>query len=117
MHLNDYQKLAERTSGQYACTTDMLINACLGLSGETGEFNDIVKKFMFHSQSLPLDKLQLELGDILWYVAQAASAIGMNLDAVAASNLEKLQKRYPERAARSPEGFSSNDIRREEKDG
>lgn len=76
------------------------MNAVLGLNGEAGEIADHVKKAVFHGHTLDHVALAKELGDILWYVAQAATASGFGLDEIAAMNIEKLRKRYPE-------GFSS----------
>lgn len=61
---------------------------------------DIIKKHIGHGHPLDTEKVHKELGDVLWYVAVLARRIGSTLEDVAASNVEKLRKRYPE-------GFSS----------
>lgn len=96
LSLNMYQKQAMRTAGIYDDTADKLINAALGLSGETGEISDHIKKVIFQGHSL--DKLHLlnELGDVLWYIALGADALGYTLQDVATYNIVKLQKRYPD---------------------
>ncbi len=99
MTMREYQALAARTCGQDEAS-DALLMACLGLAGEVGEFVDIVKKQRFHGHAVDELKLGNELGDVLWYVATAATALGFDLGAVAENNINKLRKRYPE-------GFSS----------
>jgi len=96
LSLNMYQKQAMRTAGIYDDTADKLINTVLGLSGETGEISDHIKKVVF--QGHPLDKTHLldELGDVLWYIALGADALGYTLQDVAVYNVTKLQKRYPD---------------------
>lgn len=73
-----------------------LFVAALGLTGEAGEFADGIKKIVRRGHCVSKEKLIEELGDVLWYVAEAASAIGVNLSDVAAQNIAKLQKRYPD---------------------
>jgi NTP pyrophosphatase (non-canonical NTP hydrolase) len=75
---------------------ERLINAEMGLSGETGEFSDHLKKHLFHGHELNLEHLKKELGDILWYVNLAADTLGFELEDVAQSNIAKLYKRYKE---------------------
>lgn len=75
---------------------EQLLNACLGLSGEVGEFNDEVKKIIFHEHEYNEDKLVKELGDICWYLALACDSLSISLSDVMAHNIEKLKKRYPE---------------------
>ena len=77
---------------------DLLLNASLGLSGEVGEVNDIIKKYMYHGHKLDnntKEKVILELGDVCWYVALMAWAIDKTkFEDVLNRNLEKLDKRY-----------------------
>jgi len=94
MELNEYQKLAERTM-QNALPMEMLENAALGLSGESGEVSDHLKKNMFQNHPLSNEHLKEELGDILWYIAQGAIALNTTLEDIAIINVEKLKKRYP----------------------
>tara|TARA_R100001594_G_scaffold50401_1_gene83549 strand:- start:536 stop:946 length:411 start_codon:yes stop_codon:yes gene_type:complete len=75
-----------------------LTTAAVGISAEGGEFMEIVKKMVF--QGKPWDEhnrehLIIELGDVLWYVAQACMALEVSFDDVVAGNVEKLKKRYP----------------------
>ena len=77
---------------------DLILNASLGLSGEVGEVNDIIKKYMYHGHKLDddtKDKIILELGDVCWYVALMAWAIDKTkFEDVLNKNIEKLEKRY-----------------------
>ena len=68
----------------------------LGLAGESGEVADLIKKGIGHGHDVPLDKLTSELGDVLWYVAAVAKCYGLTLEEVAAYNVAKLRKRYPD---------------------
>ena len=76
-----------------------LLISAMGLSGEAGEFTDLVKKILFQgtpfSQNVK-EKLILELGDVMWYVAQACIALDVEIEEVLARNTEKLSARYPE---------------------
>lgn len=73
-----------------------LLNAALGMAGEAGEAADMVKKWIFHGKGLDRVKLIKELGDVLWYVTQAADALNVSLETVANLNIEKLRLRYPD---------------------
>lgn len=72
-----------------------ILNACLGLSGEVGEFNDMIKKWIFHEKGLDKDHLKKELGDVMWYVAMICHSMGFDLDDVMQTNIDKLRARYP----------------------
>jgi NTP pyrophosphatase (non-canonical NTP hydrolase) len=75
---------------------DMLINAVMGLCGESGEAIDIVKKHLHQGHELDKEKLQKELGDIAWYLAEAAYALDIPLDEILEGNIAKLKERYPQ---------------------
>ena len=75
-----------------------LLTAAVGISAEGGEFMEIVKKMVFQGKPWNDDNrehLIIELGDVLWYVAQACMALDVSFDEVVATNVEKLKKRYP----------------------
>jgi NTP pyrophosphatase (non-canonical NTP hydrolase) len=75
---------------------DRLLNAVLGIAGESGEYADLIKKQEFHG--IPADSRAVlkELGDILYYVTAAAMEHGYTLEQVAITNNQKLAARYPE---------------------
>lgn len=96
MNVNEYQKLAMVTLNQELNKEDVLINSVMGLCGEAGEAIDIVKKWMAQGHELDKEHLAKELGDIAWYLAEAATAIDMSLEDIFQANLDKLKKRYPD---------------------
>lgn len=113
MNIKEYQELAMRTNDR-KCTdrlsstidkviwetlsTDIggIINASLGLSGEVGELNDMIKKWVFHGHDIDMQEVKKELGDICWYVAMMCESFGFDLEEVMELNIDKLKKRYPE---------------------
>ena len=93
---NEYQRLAMTTLNPELSKKDVLINGVMGLCGESGEAIDIVKKHLHQGHPLDKEKLLKELGDIAWYLAEAAYALDVPLDAVLEGNIAKLKARYPE---------------------
>ena len=111
MDVNEYQKLAMRTSNINLSNAMHLINGALGLSGESGEVADLVKKFWMQGHNLDQEHIAKELGDIAWYLAETATAIGYPLEDILQMNIDKLKKRYPQ-------GFAvERSVNRNEKDG
>jgi len=79
--------------------TERLLTAAVGMSAEAGEFTEIIKKMIFQGKPVTeenLFHLKRELGDIMWYVAQACIGLNISLDEVLVMNVEKLSARYPE---------------------
>ena len=68
----------------------------MGLNGEAGECIDILKKSKFQGHDLNSMKIIDELGDVLWYIAEAATGLGTTLEDIAMHNITKLKMRYPE---------------------
>ena len=121
---NEYQELAMRTNDHKATdrllgnmlTCDMkyllqenliaederhldiggIFNSCLGLSGEIGESNDVIKKWIFHEKPLDVEHAKKEAGDICWYLAMLCESFGWSLDEIMRMNVDKLKARYPE---------------------
>lgn len=107
---NEYQGLAMRTSNRELSKEEHLLNGVLGLVGESGEIADLMKKNRFQGHPLDIEHIAKELGDVLWYVAESATAIGVDMETIMKMNIEKLRKRYPE-------GFSADrSLHREEGD-
>lgn len=94
MTFDAYQVAAARTAKAEPHLERVLVQTC-GLSGEVGEIADMVKKWAWHGKELDPTRMADELGDVLWYVADLASACGLSLSAVAAGNVAKLERRYP----------------------
>ena len=78
---------------------ERLLTAGVGINAEGGEFLEIIKKMVFQGKPWNEDNrehLIIELGDIMWYVAQATQALGISMEEVLDTNIRKLSKRYPE---------------------
>ena len=82
MTVNEYQKLAMTTLNPEMSQKDVLINSVMGLCGESGEAIDIVKKWLAHGHELDKEHLKKELGDIAWYLAEAATALDVSLEEI-----------------------------------
>lgn len=96
MTLDEYQHLAARTLGADRTHEQQLANAALGLAGEAGEVADMVKKHLYHGWPVDRDSLVKELGDCMWYIAAMATAVGVGLDEIGETNIDKLRRRYPD---------------------
>ena len=96
----DYQSFVESLDdldGQ-GSNIHRLLTAAVGVSAEGGEFMEIVKKMVFQGKPWSdsnREHLIIELGDVLWYVAQACMALGVDFEEVLEINVKKLEKRYP----------------------
>ncbi|AGN33653.1 MazG [Synechococcus phage S-IOM18] len=78
--------------------SERLLTASVGMCAEAGEFTEVVKKIVFQGKE-PTEEnlfhLKRELGDVMWYVAQACMGLGVSLDEIIEMNVEKLKARYP----------------------
>ena len=102
MTINEYQTAALRTAQTDKLTArELLLNSALGLCGESGEVADLLKKYHFQGHNLDIDHVAKELGDIAWYLAVGAYAIGYDLETILQMNVDKLKARYPD-------GFSAD---------
>lgn len=93
--LDEYQQAALRTAGNPAAQ-GWLFEKLLGLPEEVGEVLGSIKKAEFHGHMTSSESIKKELGDVLWYVACIAHWYGYTLSDVASTNIEKLQRRYPD---------------------
>ena len=113
--LSDYQEFVDEVSSDATKNLDDFIDAVeiveeqgvdpsrlltsgIGLSGEVGEFNEIIKKCIFQGKEMDEDTvthLKSELGDIMWYVAQGCLALDTSIEELIDINTTKLEKRYP----------------------
>lgn len=107
---NNYQKLAMRTcSIPYSDKGAMLNHAVFGLTSEAGEVSGILQK-VYQGHDVDPMHIKKELGDCLWMIAEACTALGFDLEDVMTTNIDKLKKRYPD-------GFSADrSINREDGD-
>ena len=90
-----YQQAAMRT----AKLKDFYFNlkhAQMGLSSESGEFADAIKKHLIYNKPLDIPNLIEEIGDILWFCALACETLGITLDEAMWLNIDKLRQRYPD---------------------
>ena len=97
----DFVSLADRMVelDEKGANIERLLTAAVGINAEGGEFMEIVKKMIFQGKPWNEDNrehLIIELGDVMWYVAQACMALDVSFDDVIAGNVKKLGKRYPE---------------------
>ena len=113
--LSDYQEFVDEVSSDATKNTDdfldavdileeqgvepsRLLTAGIGLYGEVGEFNEIIKKCLFQGKELDEDTvahLKSELGDIMWYIAQGCLALNTDIEELIDINTAKLKDRYP----------------------
>ena len=97
----DYAALLTRTNKlelEDDCNLSQLLTAALGLTAESGEFTEIVKKIILQGKPYNEDNvfhMKRELGDICWYIAQACMALDTTFDEIIEMNVDKLKKRYP----------------------
>ena len=80
------------------CNLPQLLTAALGLTAESGECTEIVKKIILQGKPYNEDNvfhMKRELGDICWYIAQACMALDTTFDEIIEMNVDKLKKRYP----------------------
>ena len=114
MTINEYQSLALRTESRIA--TDpvpyiRVLEGLMGLNGEAGEAIDIMKKVLFQDHEFDREHLAKELGDIAWYLAISADAIGYDLETILQMNVDKLKARYPDGFnSEQSQNRSANDI-------
>ena len=112
--LNQYQKFVDKVTSDASKNTEKLVDrleyvdrknihvsriltAGIGLSGEVGEFNEIIKKALFQEKELDdqtVTHLKKELGDIMWYVAQACISLNSDIEEIIEINMAKLKSRY-----------------------
>ena len=96
----DFVSLADRLGhlDREGANIERLTTAGVGLAAESGEFLEIVKKMVFQGKPWTDDNrehLIIELGDVMWYVAQACMALEVDFDEVIERNVTKLRSRYP----------------------
>lgn len=91
----NYREEVLRTLNPGLTETEMLVNSCLGLTGEAGEVADMVKKHLFQGHDIDLDKFRKELGDVRWYLEALAHWAGCTMDEIEEINILKLRARYP----------------------
>jgi NTP pyrophosphatase (non-canonical NTP hydrolase) len=106
MDIKEFQKLSKRTMGVPVTGTIeefqlMLCNYAMGLGGESGEVQDVLKKWIHHKHPYDEMKLIKEMGDLMHYWCGICTMLHLDIDEIFAVNLQKLKERYPD-------GFSAD---------
>lgn len=110
MTFDKYQELARRTQNAELDRDEKRLHALHGLASEVGEIHGIMQK-VYQGHRLDFSELEKEVGDLLWFIAEFCDVFYFRMDKVAAKNIEKLKKRYPE-------GFDAErSVHREEFEG
>ena len=96
----DFESLIDRLGDleRKGANIERLTTSGVGLAAESGEFLEIVKKMVFQGKPWSdsnREHLIIELGDVMWYVANACMALGVDFEEVLEINVKKLEKRYP----------------------
>ncbi len=109
MTLNEYQALAARTINKDMSCYEILMHALHEIAAECGEIHGHFQK-LYQGHELDEGALMLEVGDLLWGIAELCTASGWMLEDVAQANIDKLKRRYPD-------GFSADrSVHREDTD-
>lgn len=97
MTLKEYQEFASRGILPAPTKCEPIIGFALGLTGESGEVADDIKKKYFHGRDIDSNHTIEELGDVMWYVANIATQLNISLDEIIERNVNKLLARYKEK--------------------
>lgn len=96
MDFKEYQEKSRKTA-VYPDAGKNWAYPVMGLCGEAGEVADKMKKVMRDDNGIvsgeKREEVKKELGDVLWYVAQLATELDLDLNEVAQMNIEKLYSR------------------------
>ena len=95
MNMNEYQNLAARTINKALDRKQLTHHALHGMVSEIGEIHGLYQK-VYQGHEIDEEHLKKELGDLMWFVAEYATAQGWELDEVAQMNIDKLRKRFPD---------------------
>jgi NTP pyrophosphatase (non-canonical NTP hydrolase) len=93
-----FDQLSQYQEDRTKINPSLLLTAGMGLSAESGEFNEIIKKMFFQGKPLNEENvfhMKRELGDIMWYWMNACTALGLDPNDVITENVKKLESRYP----------------------
>src|SRR6266568_6467648 len=97
MDIDTYQTLAMRTAKLFPTACENLVHAALGATSECGELSTTVKAHVVYGTPIDGENVKEEIGDAMWYLALAAKSIGLTLSQCAKANIERLERRYPEK--------------------
>lgn len=93
----DYLPIVDQLAGKIYQKPNLirLIHASMGMSGETGEITDTIKKNLMYDKPVDTENLKEECGDVLWYMAIMLHELGSSFEEIMEQNVAKLLKRYP----------------------
>jgi NTP pyrophosphatase (non-canonical NTP hydrolase) len=97
MQIKEYVEKARRTCANLSTRQADNIHMALGLTTEAGEFADIFKKNLAYQKPIDWVNAKEEIGDAMWYIANFCSINGFDLEEILATNIAKLEARYPEK--------------------
>ena len=95
MEIKEFQDISFRTMPKNLWFPDILVNMCMGISGESGEVIDLFKKHLFQGHSLDKKKVAEEIGDLMFYIVNLCTLLDLDMRVVLQGNVDKLKKRYP----------------------
>lgn len=96
MNIDEYKEKVKRTMNKDLTRSESISMLCMGLSGETGELVDMMKKSIYHGHEFDKNNTVKEIGDILWYLINLCNELSLDVHEIMDRNIEKLQRRYPE---------------------
>jgi NTP pyrophosphatase (non-canonical NTP hydrolase) len=97
MNTKEYQLNASRTLAVLDTSLENDLHMILGMQTEAAEMADVYKKHLAYGKDLDLVNIKEELGDLLWYIANLCNMHGWDMEDIMATNIKKLQARYPEK--------------------
>ncbi len=98
MTIKEYQKLTSRTNAPLTEYNDLTsIHMLFGMTTEIGELTDQFKKHLAYGKSIDWINVKEEIGDLMWYVSEFCNQHQFDLEEILATNIEKLQTRFPEK--------------------
>jgi NTP pyrophosphatase (non-canonical NTP hydrolase) len=101
MDIKTYLTESEKTLSEKFFATDTknqkLLHAVIGLSTESGELLDQMKKVVYYGKELDRVNIKEELGDLMWYMAILMRELDLDMDDVLEVNINKLRTRYGEK--------------------
>lgn len=77
--------------------TVRLVHSMIGLCTESAEIQDMMKKHIFYGKDIDKVNFKEELGDLMWYMAIACDELGVSLEEIMQTNVDKLRARYGEK--------------------
>lgn len=95
MEIKEFQEKSKRTFNWEVPYKMQLLNCCLGISGESGEINDIIKKSVFQGHQMDVEHVKEEIGDVMFYIVNLATVMGLDMGDILESNYLKLKQRFP----------------------